>query len=119
LLANRHRYKGDIKTRLTLVFNYLTAQEPTWTLRDHADSIFKSENTADSWVKRFRKDVAEFRLSGRKLVELDGAARDDLREMLGLHPQKVYILKNRPQEQSDTGFAPSKILHSERESEAA
>jgi hypothetical protein len=118
-LANRHRYKGDVKTRLTLVFNYLTAQEPTWTLKDHADSVSRPENTADSWVKRFRKDVAEFRLTGQKLVGLDDSARDDLRQMLGLRPQKAYILENRPEKQPDTGFAPSKILRTERESEAA
>jgi hypothetical protein len=74
------KYKGDIATRFALLTDHQTNVRPGWTLKDYADSHEVPEETAKTWVSRFRKQITEY---NGPLVELNEETRRVAARILG------------------------------------
>jgi hypothetical protein len=85
------KYKGDIVTRFGLLADHQTEFRPGWTLKDYADKYQVPEETAKTWIYRFRKHIAAH---DSPLVQLNGETRKLAAKVLGvsdLNPQKAYL----------------------------
>jgi len=79
-LPKYHRTR-NLASRLTVLHNHFLGTSD-WFLRDYATSVGVPEETAKTWVKRFKKEVEQHRAENRENLTLTAEIENRLKSLL-------------------------------------